>query len=502
MRSVRFFSACLSARRAGRQVPYSGFSFHFSAAGRARFAASVARRPNKPSRWHVGPCGGRPTLIEGEEFVYVPESFRPSFLLPSLPSSAEVPPWTVHSNRSRTGGCSAAVPVETSLDRTAWQTVDGAGTSGLVHIAVTLTEATNSTVEQKFKEYQQQLAAGNSSQMFEFAPLKLRLVNFTSFARSLHHGTFVGQYDNVIVGTWKSETLTGTAARDLMVGQGGNDVFKGLDGNDILIGASGKDNFQGGNGDDVCLVLGTNNGIDRFDGGGGLDQVVAASSGTEIGIDGYANNVEIFQGPGDTIIRDSYNGRTLDFSATQLIGIAEVDAGAGNDTILASNVTPGVYRGNSGDDVLDAGSQATTWLFAGADNGFDTFRDNGAATVEARATASGTVIGINGYANGVDRFVGDSSGDTIVRDSYNSRTLDFSLTQLVNIAEVDAGAGNDTILASDVSPGVYRGNSGDDTLDGGGQATTWLFAGTDNGFDTFRDNGAAAVEARPRRPAR
>ena len=177
------------------------------------------------------------------------------------------------------------------------------------------------------------------------------------------------------------------------------------------------------------------------------------------------------------------------------MGIAEVDAGAGNDTILASNLTPGAYRGNSGDDVLDAGSQTTTWLFAGTNNGFDTFRDNGAATVEARATAPGTVIGINGYANGVDRFVGDASADTIVRDTWSSRTLDFSSTQLSNIAEVDAGAGNDTILASDVSPGVYRGNSGDDILDGGGQATTWLFTGIDNGLDTFRDNGTATVTA-------
>ena len=149
----------------------------------------------------------------------------------------------------------AAVPVETPLDHAAWQTVDGAGTSGLVHVAVTLTEATNSTVEQKLKAYQQHLAAGKSTQVFEITPLKLRLVNFTTFARSLHYGTFVGQYDTVIVGTSKSQTLTGTSARNLMVGMGGNDVFKGLDGNDIMIGASGNDYFQGGNGDDVCLLM-------------------------------------------------------------------------------------------------------------------------------------------------------------------------------------------------------------------------------------------------------
>ena len=389
----------------------------------------------------------------------------------------------------------ASVPVETSLDRTAWQTVDGAGRSGLVHVGVTLAEATNATVEQRFKAYQQQLAAGNSSQVFEIAPLKLRLVNFTSFARSLHVGSFVGQYDNVIVGNWKSETLTGTAARDLIVGGGGNDVLKGLDGDDILIGGSGKDSFQGGNGDDLCLVLGASNGNDRFDGGAGTDRVLAAEPGTVVGVDGYANGVEAFEGPGDTIIRDSYNGRTLDFSATQLSGIAEIDAGAGNDTILASNVSPGVYRGNSGDDILDAGTQATTWLYAGVNDGVDTFRDNGAASVEARATAPGTVIGINGYASGVDAFVGAASGDTVVRDSYNARSLDFSSTRLVNIAEVDGGSGNDTIIASNLTPGRYRGGPGDDTLRAGAQPTTWLYQGQDNGYDRLRDNGSAEVTA-------
>ena len=389
----------------------------------------------------------------------------------------------------------AADPVETSLDRTAWQTVNGAGTSGMVNIAVNLAEATNSTVEQTFKAYQQHLRAGKSSTVFEFASLKLRLVNFSGFARSLHYGTFVGQYDSVTVGTYKSQTLTGTASRDLLVGMGGNDVLKGLDGNDILIGASGNDSFQGGNGNDVILALGKGNGVDRFDGGAGTDRVVAAGLGTELGLDGYANTVEIFEGPGDTLISDSYNGRTLDFSATQLVGIAEVNGGAGNDTIIASDLSPGIYRGGSGDDTLDAGKMATTWLFTGTENGFDVFRDNGTAAVTAKATASGTVIGVKGYSNGVDLLQGSAEGDTILRDIWSSQTLDFSSTRLVNIAEVDGGWGDDTIVASNLSSGVYRGGGGDDTLRAGSQTTTWLYTGKDNGYDSLRENGAASVTA-------
>jgi len=386
-------------------------------------------------------------------------------------------------------------PVETALDRSAWQDVDGAGSSGLAWIGVALDEAKAADVETALEAYQEHLAAGNSSEAFEVAPLKLRLVNFDRFERSLHHGDFVGLYDNVIVGTWRSETLVGTDERDLILGLGGHDVLKGVGNDDILIGGTGYDTFEGGAGHDVFLFTGTGTGYDSFNGGDGQDRVFAAMPDTEIGINGYANGVEAFEGPGDTIVRDSWRSRTLDFSNTELVGIAEVDAGSGNDTIIASDLSPGTYRGGSGYDTLDAGTQDTTWLFAGTGNSYDTFRDNGAATVVAMAESTGAVIGINGYTNGVDVFRGHADGDTIVRDSWRSKTLDFSSTQLIDIAEVDAGSGNDTIIASDLTPGAYRGGSGYDTLDAGIQDTTWLFAGDGSSYDTFRDNGEATVVA-------
>jgi len=382
------------------------------------------------------------------------------------------------------------------MDRSAWQDVDGAGSSGHVWIGVTLDEAKQAEVETAFDAYQAHLAAGKSDEAFEVAPLKLRLVNFDQFDRSLHHGEFVGLYDNVIVGTWRSETLVGTDDRDLILGLGGNDVLKGVGNDDILIGGTGYDTFEGGAGDDIFLFTGTGTGYDKFNGGDGEDRVVAAAPDTEIGINGYANGVEAFEGTGDTIVRDSWRSKTLDFSNTRLVGVAEVDAGSGNDTIIASDLTSGTYRGGSGYDTLDAGTQDTMWLFAGSGNSYDTFRDNGTATVVAKAESAGTVIGVNGYTNGVDIFRGHVDGDTIVRDSWRSKTLDFSNTQLVDIAEVDAGSGNDTIIASDLTSGAYRGNSGYDTLDAGTQETTWLFAGDGNGYDIFQDNGTATVVAK------
>jgi hypothetical protein len=56
---------------------------------------------------------------------------------------------------------------------------------------------------------------------------------------------------------------------------------------------------------------------------------------------------------------------------------------------------------------------------------------------------------VNGYDNGVEEFTG--LGDTIIRDTNYSRTLNFSNTILTGIAEVDAAGGNDTIVASALS---------------------------------------------------
>ena len=387
-------------------------------------------------------------------------------------------------------------PVAISIDRSAWQEFDGSGTSGLVSIGVTLEEALDPEVAASFRAYREHLDAGNSDQVFELAPLNLSLVGLTDFDRSLFHDTLEASFDNLIVGTYRSETLIGTEARDLIIGLGGNDVLKGLGSNDILIGGPGNDTSDGGLGNDIFVFMGTNNGYDSLDGGEGLDRAVAVGTGTTIGVNGYAGGVEAFEGTGDTIIRDSYRSHTLDFSNTRLDDIAEVDAGSGNDTIIASNLSPAAYRGGSGNDKLYAGSQNTTWLYSGTDGGYDKFGENGAATVIARAETAGTLIGIKAYENDVDAFEGHADGDTVIRDSYHSHTLDFSKTRITNISEVDAGSGNDTIIASNLSPAAYRGGAGNDQLYAGSQDTTWLYAGNNGGYDMFGENGAATVIAR------
>jgi hypothetical protein len=366
----------------------------------------------------------------------------------------------------------------------------GAGTNDLVQIVVSLAEAINPAVEADFIAYQVHLDNGLANSTFHLNTLGISLTGFEGFERLLQHGTFRGLYENVIVGTNYSENLTGTSAADLIVGQSGNDTILGLGGNDIIIGGNGDDSVDGGDDDDVFLYSGTSNGFDSITVGAGTDQVIAVTAGTAIGVNGYDNGVEEFAGLGDTVIRDTNYSRTLDFSNTILTGIAEVDAAGGNDTVTASNLSAGVYRGGTGDDVLIAGSTAVTWLYSGSNGGFDSLQ-NGSGLSVAVAETAGTVIGVNGYDNGVEEFTG--LGDTVIRDTNYSRTLNFSNTTLTGIAEVDAAGGNDTVTASNLSAGVYRGGTGDDVLIAGSTAVTWLYSGSNGGFDTLQNGSGLSA---------
>ncbi|MFO0978287.1 MAG: LamG-like jellyroll fold domain-containing protein [Planctomycetaceae bacterium] len=307
---------------------------------------------------------------------------------------------------------------------------------------------------------------------------------------------FVGLGDTIVRDTAYSKTLdfsntilTGIAEIDAA---GGNDVVTASNlSSGVYRGGAGDDVLNAGSMAVTWKYSGTSNGFDTLNNGSGTTLAFVESAGTVIGVNGYINGVDEFVGLSDTIIRDTAYSKTLDFSNTVLTGIAEVDAAGGNDVVTASNLSPGVYRGGAGDDILNAGSTAVTWRYSGAGNGFDTL-NNGSGTTLAVVESAGTVIGVNGYVNGVDEFVG--LGDTIIRDTAYSKTLDFSNTILTGIAEIDAAGGNDVVTASNLSPGVYRGGSGDDVLNAGSMAVTWKYSGNSNGFDTL-NNGSGTTLA-------
>ncbi|MCP4316529.1 MAG: calcium-binding protein [Hyphomicrobiales bacterium] len=256
-------------------------------------------------------------------------------------------------------------------------------------------------------------------------------------------------------------------------------------------GGGGHDTLNAGGQTTTWLYSGTNNGFDTFNNGAGQSTARAEDVGTIIGVDGYANGVDAFEGhaSGDTVIQDRGGSHTLDFSNTALSNIDEVNAGGGHDVVTASNLGAGEYRGGRGNDTLNAGDAATTWLYSGDRNGFDTF-SRGTGESVALAETAGTIIGVDGYANGVDAFEGHASGDTVIQDRGGSHTLDFSSTALSHIAEIDARGGHDTVRTSNESAANYRGGRGNDTFEIGAADATFLYDDTNNGRDTFTGNVA------------
>lgn len=117
-----------------------------------------------------------------------------------------------------------------------------------------------------------------------------------------------------------------------------------------------------------------------------------------------------------------------------------------------------------------AGTMDATFVYDGSlsANDFDSFV-NGSGISVALAGAADTTIGLKkDYANGVDEFRGDASGDTRLEGDNASGMLDFSATQLTDIAEVDANGGYDTVRtalsANTAGAPLYDGGSGNDKL--------------------------------------
>ena len=159
---------------------------------------------------------------------------------------------------------------------------------------------------------------------------------------------------NVIEGTYRSETLTGTSACDVITAYGGHDTVYGNAGADFIIGGTGNDTMDGGQGGDTYIVEGGSQGWDSYvdSGGSAADRIIAAVTGTIIGMNGFNGSIEQINGNGlaDVIVLDYYGSRTLDFRNTSLIDIAEVNANGGHDNIYVSDVSATNYTGGSGSD--------------------------------------------------------------------------------------------------------------------------------------------------------
>ncbi|MGY6276994.1 calcium-binding protein, partial [Methylomonas sp. MgM2] len=150
---------------------------------------------------------------------------------------------------------------------------------------------------------------------------------------------------------------------------------------DVLIGGSGSDTLAGGDGDDTFIVEGVDNGYDRFEGGGGFDTIMGGDGDDLIRLHQFGGDYAVERidgGLGSNTIAGTGYGDTIDLSGTELLNIAAIDGGAGNDTLTGS-AAGDVLIGGSGSDTLAGGAGNDTYLI-GRGYGTDTVVENDAAS--------------------------------------------------------------------------------------------------------------------------
>jgi Ca2+-binding RTX toxin-like protein len=173
-------------------------------------------------------------------------------------------------------------------------------------------------------------------------------------------------------------------------------------------------------------------------------------------------------------------GDNLDFTNVQLIGIAAIDGGAGNDTIIGSSAADTII-GGAGNDSLSGGGGNDRFEVIGV-SGTD-FYDGGSGfdTIYARKslTPTATTITFAGLT-GIERIEGEVAGLRLLGTTVDDH-LDFSAVELINVASIDGGSGADTIIGSGAAD-LIIGGAGNDSLVGGG------------GSDTFEIRASAGLD--------
>ncbi len=288
-----------------------------------------------------------------------------------------------------------------------------------------------------------------------------------------------------INGQGGNDTITGSAAdndigggtgNDSLLGGDGSDSLGGEDGNDFVDGGAGNDVIGGGDHDDTLIgsagddVIDGGNGVDFIDGGSGNDELkggdhddtLIGSAGDDV-IDGGNGNDFIDGGADNDELRGGDHDDTI-------LG------GAGNDSL----------KGEKGVDVVDGGAGSDTYVWSGGD-GRDIYSDSGTTGFDQIQFSPGDFLGLPsvfGPLSGIEQIAASGPGMAIVGDDSVGENWDFTSINLLNVSEIEAGGGNDTIIGS-AGNELILGKDGDDVLQGGAGADTVVGGlGNDTLFDS------------------
>lgn len=237
-----------------------------------------------------------------------------------------------------------------------------------------------------------------------------------------------GAGDDVLIGAGGNDTLNGSFASDVLYGDladgtagpAGNDVLNGGDDRDFVIGGRGNDRLSGGAGDDILIagvaygarfysptsftyrnVSTIDAGVDRIDGGDGLDRAVFAYARTGgVSVDASDPTKVAQVHFGDKVIGTVINVEQL---------FIRTDAGTGDDHIVTGAGNDSIFTGQ-GDDYVSAGA-GFDHIDGGSGN--DTI-DGGADTDEVAYVVRSSALTVDLSRQGVGQDTGDGGADTLI----------------------------------------------------------------------------------------
>ena len=281
-------------------------------------------------------------------------------------------------------------------------------------------------------------ATVSNIEFVRFADATVSFATLAAATAELHAG--------VIEGTAGNDVMNGTAGPDDLLGMGGNDTLNGLGGDDFLTGGAGTDAYDGGSGFDIVDYSG----------------------------DAAAWSINLVTG-------QAVSGATTE----TLANVEGAWGGTLADTLTGSAVA-NLFRGNEGDDTINAGDGDDIIEIRGSQDGYDAV-DGGNGNDTIRATSNYAVIGLRSVVN-VETVTANGFGGVTIQGSSGNDTLNFATATLTGIVSIDGGSGADAITGSTGADLILAG-SGDDIIAAGGGDDTIQVDGTSSGYDSI-DGGS------------
>jgi Ca2+-binding RTX toxin-like protein len=250
--------------------------------------------------------------------------------------------------------------------------------------------------------------------------------------------------NNQITGNTGNNSLYGGEGDDSLFGLAGTDYLDGGNGHDLLDGGIGDDTFLGGAGDDTLLG---GSGRDRFDGnpgnnlingGGGGDDYVSYSNGVQ---GTFGVSVNLVTG----IASNTYGGTDTLIAIRGINGSAQSDTLIGSDQLSGQVGLPG-YPSNG----------VTFWASGGSDQ------------IDGVLPVSFNYY-FGSFANFIATFT-DHLNASVIKSTFGTDTL-TNITYIYGTSGGEVFNGSPSHAPSDTYfvPINFRGEGGDDTINGFGQ---------------------------------